>query len=239
MFPESVPDEERFYTQPGWPLDKRNARTRVSPRSGGRLGFTLRDTPATIKTRAAVRLGLTAPELERFSEPFSATRVAMLTNVASDASPAAVSALLESLPGAELPVDARTRDVASRLASGDGFRAFGSTPSPAGTHAAAVAAAITPAEAAALASGADVSQLEGRVATLTALVDRYAGVAGKVSVDVHHALTDVCVACVACIVRWPAPHDPHAILLPCARHEPPVSNACPAPRPRGRMLPAA
>lgn len=47
VFPDSQVNEERFYTQPGWPLDPRNSQQwtgRVAP-------FTLRDTPLTLRAK--------------------------------------------------------------------------------------------------------------------------------------------------------------------------------------------
>ena len=51
----SAPFEERFYTQPGYPTDPRNASVRPARR---RLAFTLGDTPATLRAKEAGRAGM-------------------------------------------------------------------------------------------------------------------------------------------------------------------------------------
>ena len=59
----SAPGEERFYTQPGNPLDaRRNATTRPPRRQ---LPFSLMDTPETLRAKAAGRAGLTVAGYEQ------------------------------------------------------------------------------------------------------------------------------------------------------------------------------
>ena len=184
MFPESRPNEELYYTQPGWPLEKRNAAVRVSARKG-RLGFSLKDTPLTIKARSAAKHGMSVEEYERYSDPFSPSRIALLTATGAEAAaapgapPREVEEALElALPGARLPDRPEAKAVALRLATGDGLSG-----AEAGTFAAAVAAALSPAELALMESGPDAGELAARVAEYDAMIERYSRIAGKVRRD--------------------------------------------------------
>jgi hypothetical protein len=58
----SAPGEEGFYTQPGSPLDARNAATRPPRR---KLPFSLLDTPATLRAKEAGRAGLSMAGYEQ------------------------------------------------------------------------------------------------------------------------------------------------------------------------------
>jgi hypothetical protein len=58
----SVAGEELFYTQPGFPLDKRNKT--VFPRR--KLSFSLRDTPLTLKAKEAGRAGVSLEQYDRY-----------------------------------------------------------------------------------------------------------------------------------------------------------------------------
>ena len=183
VFPESLPNQELFYTQPGWPLEKRNAAVRVSARKG-RIGFSLRDTPLTIKARAAAKHGLSVEEYERYSHPFSPTRIALLTvsgaEAASAGTPAATSEVIEqalqtALPDARLPTRPEAKVVGVKLAAGDALDG-----SEAGTFAATVAGALTRDELALLDSGLDIMELSLKAGDLSAMIERYALVPGKV-----------------------------------------------------------
>lgn len=181
VFPESKPDEELYYTQPGWPLDKRNARVAPSGRKA-RMPFSLRDTPLTIKARAAAKHGMSVAAYERFSDPWSSSRVAALVagprahggaegDGALDAEQR--DALAEALPGAELPADAAQARVVAALVAGDGV------PRDApGTFAAAVGSVLTPEEEELLGRGLDASELVAQAAGYQDMIDRYAGGAG-------------------------------------------------------------
>jgi hypothetical protein len=181
VFPESKPNEELYYTQPGWPLDKRNAALRPGGRKG-RVGWSLKDTPLTIKARAAAKHGMSVADYERYSDPFSPSRVAALLAGGAPGGPGAVTdgerdALAAALPGAELPTDPAAARVAAALAAGD------AVPSDApGTFAAAVSSTLTPEEEAFLGCGHDAVDLVGRAAQYQEMIDRYAsGAGGKVS----------------------------------------------------------
>lgn len=177
VFPESKPHEELYYTQPGWPLDKRNPANRPTGRKA-RIGFSLKDTPLTIKARAAAKHGMSVAEYERYSDPFSPSRVAALLAGGAPGGPGAVTpgerdALAAALPGAELPADPGAARVAAALAAGDAIPSDIS-----GTFAAAVAEALTPAEEAFLSAGHDASELTSKAAQYQDMIDRYAGGAG-------------------------------------------------------------
>lgn len=181
VFPESKPHEELYYTQPGWPLDKRNGGVRPTGRKA-RIPFSLKDTPLTLKARAAAKHGMSVGDYERYSDPFSPSRVAALLAGGAPGGPAGVGAaerdaLAAALPGAELPTDPAQARVAAALASGDGVPR--DVP---GTFAAAVSSVLTPEEEALLGSGADAGELVSKAAGYQDMIDRYAGGAGgKVS----------------------------------------------------------
>lgn len=54
--------EEKYYTQPGYPRDSRNATAFQSSRRH-RVAFSLKDTPLTLEAKAAANAGMTLEEV--------------------------------------------------------------------------------------------------------------------------------------------------------------------------------
>lgn len=159
---DSAPNEEAYYTQPGWPLDKRN-KTRFTSTRKSRVKFTLKDTPLTLAAKAAARTGLSLEEYRLFTDEDSPTKAllqltggsvgqreaeALIAEAGADAAGAEV--LLAGAAG--VPEDPKKRELAAALATG--------LPSgELGTFAAEAASLLTPAEEALLAEGVDIEGL--------------------------------------------------------------------------------
>lgn len=153
IFPDSQPNEELFYSQPGYPMDKRNKQLK-QPR---KLSFTLRDTPLTLRDKAAARAGMTPEEYDMASDPSLPARVALLA--AKDALPA-------SSPFAGL---------AEKLSKGDGegHNLDYSAERRMGTFAAAKHEALSAEEEEFLEQGYEEAQLMETVAQYQRYIDDY------------------------------------------------------------------
>lgn len=162
----SKPGEELYYTQPGWPLDKRNGSYRVRRD----LGFTIADSVPTLRAKEAARLGVTAEAYER--KLLEGTGVPTPDEAARMRFDAAVEGALAGKAPHEV-------DAASYAAAMDaGFKAAES-----GTFEAAVSAALTPEEEAFLDEGHDEDALLTTIGRYQRIADEYAGVPNKTAAE--------------------------------------------------------
>lgn len=199
-FPESKPDEELYYTQPGHHMDKRNKELRDARRAARaeRIGFTLQDTPMTLLAKEAGRVGLSIEEYERLRDPESPTRLALVMNLKAE-NVAAITgkAMTEdddfldiSVRGAVVPVDEDARQYATRIVVGTGrpARDDAAAKQP-GTFAAARAETLTPDEEAFLAQGVTQADLLDKLQQYNKYVDSYAKLA-SINKDARAGLED-------------------------------------------------
>lgn len=181
----SAPHEELYYTQPGYPLDKRNPTRHIS--RGGRVGFTLTDTPASLAAKQAVRFGMSPAEHAKYSDPApSVTQVlALAESSAVEKGDAAAQTMIDGLVSAQpelaaydLPVEAGKRRLATYLALGKGHARSWGKDVEAGTFAAAVHEVLTPEEEAFLdaSGGVTAEDLLLDVQKYQGMIDAYAGV---------------------------------------------------------------
>jgi len=183
----SVAGEERYYTQPGWAMDPRNPATRRSSRAA-RLGFTLADTPATLRARTAARAGLSPEDLERYTSNDSEVRIALITSPSAGVSSGAAppdGSMAAVVAAVGLPEDPVKREFAARVAGGTGHARPWSKELEAGTFAAAVSEVLTPEEEAFLAAGHDEDDLLTAIAQYQGYIDAYARVPVKVRLLVY------------------------------------------------------
>lgn len=137
----SAPNEELFYTQPGYPMDKRNSH-RTATRAA-RLGFTIADNALTMTAKRAVRAGLSIDEYAAYAEADPRVRAAVkiAASAAQDAARPATA-----LPAAQPPVAPLSSAPAAGAATAAALSAVASVP--------AVASSI-PSEAASLLQSAE------------------------------------------------------------------------------------
>ncbi len=188
-FPESQVNEELGYTQPGYPLDKRNT-TRFSGRRQ-RMKFTLKDTPLTLQAREATRYGLSIEEYQRFTDDDSPTKALLLlgetdrkslealaaSNNNSSGSAMTPSSVGESVlmeAAAAIPSEADKKALAVRLAHG-----LSPVGNETGTFAAAASEVLTADEEALLASGAEVDELKEEAAKYQRFIEDYEAIEAR------------------------------------------------------------
>lgn len=171
----SAPHEELFYTQPGNPLDARNA-VRRSQRSRT-LGFTITDTVESLKAKEAVRAGLTPAEMEAYRDVESMAHYALVAGT-----PTERKALLPEA----LAADSATEEMALRLAETTGHGRSWGTLEKAGSLAAVLEARLTTAEKELLASGISEDDLLADVATYETMVQSYKAIGTKVRRTLLH-----------------------------------------------------
>lgn len=191
----SAPGQEAFYTQPGHPLDKRNA-TRFTSERSRRVGFTLRDTPLTLQAKAAARTGLSLDKFQLYTDDSRPTKALLqLTGgsigsaeaeqlVAESGAPAdseAAMAFLEAAAG--IPSDAKERELAVALATNNGAGFITSFAQEA-------SALLTAEEQAAINAGMDTAQLMNEAAKYQKYIDDYKDIKGR---DITSALEKVVV----------------------------------------------
>jgi len=123
----SRPNEEHYWTQPGYPTDPRNTDRFVSSRRQ-RLRFTLQDTPLTLQAKEASKANLSLQDYQRYTDDDHPTKALLLLTggnindklskeILQAADNAGEANLLdEALSG--VPKDPAQRDLATRLASG-------------------------------------------------------------------------------------------------------------------------
>jgi hypothetical protein len=92
VFDDHKVNESLYYTQPGNPLDPRNPNRGISKRSA-RLGFSLRDTPVTIRKKEANRAGVSVEEYQAYTDGLSPTRTLI---VASKGDPSELQSAIEA-----------------------------------------------------------------------------------------------------------------------------------------------
>jgi NADH:ubiquinone oxidoreductase subunit len=176
----SAPFEESYWTQPGYPTDKRNRATHVSARRG-RLGFSLRDTPLTIQAKAAARAGLSLEEYQAVADESHPTRALLLLTGGQvsreDAADLVAAArqgggggdgalIEEALAG--IPEDMTKRDQALRLAVNVPL-----SKEDVGSLASAIASVLTAEEQTLLDEGLDIEGLRDRAGVHQAIIDEY------------------------------------------------------------------
>lgn len=159
----SKPGEELFYTQPGYPLDKRNASAR--PRRD--LGFTLADTVPTLRAKEAGRLGLSADAYEK--QLLEGKGAPSDDDASFLRFKTAVDSKLSGVKPGELD------DAKIKAAFGAGVQAAFS-----GTFDAAVSKTLTREEEAFLEEGHDADALLDKIAQYQRIADEYAAVPNKV-----------------------------------------------------------
>lgn len=177
IFPESKPGEELGYTQPGYPLDKRNAQRFTGRRH--RMKFSLSDTPLTLQAKEAARVGLTIEEYQRVTDDDSPTKALLLLGETDKASLESLAAGGAGGPGegvlmeaaAAIPAQPDKRALAVRLAYG-----LGPAGHEAGTFAAAASEVLSGEEEALLSAGADIEELTGEAAKYQRYIDDYADI---------------------------------------------------------------
>lgn len=126
-------------------MDPRNRQ-----RWGGRTKrFTLRDTPLTLRAKAAARAGLSLADLSRFTDGDSPTHTALYLNAANPA--VLASEAPEELALAEVPTDPVAAAVATRFATYTGHARPWGPALDRGSLTGAIADALTAEESAALA----------------------------------------------------------------------------------------
>jgi len=74
----SAPNVEGAYTQPGFPTDPRNKKTRRN------LGFSLKDTPFTLEAKNAARVGLPLEKYARYIDTDSPTNLMLRLGMGSE-----------------------------------------------------------------------------------------------------------------------------------------------------------
>jgi hypothetical protein len=141
----NTPSSPAICRRAGWPMDPRNARRRP----GRRTEFTLRDTPLTLRGKAAARAGVSLNEFDNYADPDSPTHTALLAESAdSSLKLQDDTSLLEesAFALAEVPTDSHKKALAQRIASGVGHARSWGPELESGTFEGAVFAALTPAE---------------------------------------------------------------------------------------------
>lgn len=178
----SKPNEELYYTQPGFPMDKRNSTRRAARAS--RIGWTLADTPLTLRAKEATRAGVSLEEYEQYTNPESATNQALvlmakgvnmeMAESVATASRAEMGALDSPLMDrVNIPADPKRRQLALRLATGTGH----SRPElEEGTFAAARTEVLSAEDEAFLSSAPSEDGLLGTIAQYQDYIDSYATV---------------------------------------------------------------
>lgn len=156
VFPDSKPNEELFYTQPGYPLDKRNKQWRQQRK----LSFTLKDNTQSLRTKDAARSGMTPEEYEMASDLSSPARIALLA--AKDA----------------LPQGSVLSELASKLEKGDGSARNIDFSKEQGTFAAARHEVLTADEEEFLELGYEESVLLNTMAQYQMYIDDYSKIRG-------------------------------------------------------------
>jgi hypothetical protein len=92
VFDDHKVNESLYYTQPGNPLDPRNP-NRGMPSRSARLGFSLRDTPVTIRKKEANRAGVSVEKYQAYTDGLSPTRTLI---VASKGSPSVLQSAIDA-----------------------------------------------------------------------------------------------------------------------------------------------
>lgn len=156
VFPDSKPNEELFYTQPGYPLDKRNKQVKQQRK----LSFTLKDTMQTMRYKDAARAGMTPDEYDMAADPSSPAKVALLT--AKDT----------------LPAGSPLLDLANKLEKGDGAARGIDYSKEKGTFAAARHEVLSPEEEEFLEMGYEEGILLSTVVQYQGYIDDYSKIKG-------------------------------------------------------------